>query len=503
MQPQEAYQELIQRSREQSLLGSCAELLAWDEETYMPRAGAAHRGNQQALLAGLHHEQATDPRLGELLRVVESSSLVADPLSPEAVNVRELRRGYDRLTRVPRKLVEELARTTSLAQREWVVARQEGDFALFRPWLDKIVTLKRREAEAIGYETVPYDALLDEHEPGARCADLAVLFDTLRRGLLPLIAEITDSGHKPDVSILRRDYALDRQRTFGEMTAAAIGFDFQRGRLDTATHPFSTSIGPGDCRITTRYNTQHFSDAFFCILHEAGHGLYEQGLDPAHHGTPMGEVGSLAVHESQARLWENTVGRRRSFWEHFFPLARQVFHDALGDVSLESFHRAINYVEPSLTRVTADEVTYNLHILARFELEQALIAGELKAADLPVAWNEAYRRYLGITARNDVEGCLQDGHWASGLVGYFPTYTLGNVFAAQLFAAARTTVGDLDEQFGHGDFGGLLGWLRDKVHRHGSRFRAAQLMERATGSPPDPRPFLESLRRKYGELYHL
>jgi carboxypeptidase Taq len=503
MQPQAAYQELIQRSREQSLLGSCAELLAWDEETYMPRAGAAHRGNQQALLAGLYHDQATDPRLGELLAELEHSTLVSDPLSAEAVNVRELRREYDRLTRLPRKLVEELARTTSLAQREWVIARQEADFALFRPWLDKIVALKRREAEAIGYGTVAYDALLDEYEPGARSADLAQLFDALRRELLPLIGSIAASRRKPDVSVLRRDYALDRQRTFGEMTAAAIGFDFQRGRLDTATHPFSSLIGPGDCRITTRFSSRHFSDAFFCILHEAGHGLYEQGLDPAHHGTPMGEVGSLAVHESQARLWENTVGRRRSFWEHFFPLACQVFHEALGDVKLDKFHAAVNYVEPSLTRVTADEVTYNLHILTRFELEQALIAGDLKAAELPAAWNEAYRRYLGVAPRNDMEGCLQDGHWASGLVGYFPTYTLGNVFAAQMFAAARTAIGDLDEQFARGDFSGLLGWLRDKVHGHGSRFHAAQLIEQATGSAPDPQPLLESLRNKYGELYHL
>ena len=469
----------------------------------MPRAGAGHRGNQQALLAGLGHERATDPRLGELLAELEGSALVSEPLAPEAVNVRELRRDYDRLTRLPRKLVEELARTTSLAQHEWVVARQEADFAQFRPWLDKIVTLKRREADALGYGTVAYDALLDEYEPGARSADLAKLFDVLRRELSPLIGAIATSRRKPDPAILRRDYALDRQRTFGEMTASAIGFDFQRGRLDTATHPFSSNIGPGDCRITTRYHARHFSDAFFCILHETGHGLYEQGLEQAHHGTPMAEVASLGIHESQARLWENTVGRRRSFWKHFFPLARQVFHEALGDVKLDAFYFAINQVEPSLSRVSADEVTYNLHILARFELEQSLIAGDLKSADMPAAWNEAYRRYLGVAPRNDTEGCLQDGHWASGLIGYFPTYTLGNVFAAQLFAAACAELGGLDDQFAAGNFTGLLGWLRDKVHRHGSRYPSAQLIEHATGSPPDPQSFLESLRAKYGELYHL
>jgi carboxypeptidase Taq len=496
-----AYDELVRRAREDALLASCAELLGWDEETYMPRGGVAHRANQLALLAGLQHDRTTDPRLGELLGVLEHSSLVADPLSPEAVNVRELRRLHDRLRRLPRSLVEELARITSLAQQEWVTARANADYAHFRPWLERIVALKRQEAEAIGYDTTAYDALLDEYEPGARSLEIACLFDALRQELVPLVTAITAARRQPHVVLLRREYPLERQRIFGEAVAAALGFDFQRGRLDTTTHPFFSSIGPGDCRIATRYSLHHFSDGFFSILHEVGHALYEQGLAAEHWGTPMGEAVSLGVHESQSRLWENTIGRSRPFWEHFFPRARQVFHQALAGVSLEDFHFAVNYVAPTLIRVQADEVTYNLHILVRFELERALVSGNLKAADLPAAWNEAYQHYLGITPANDTEGCLQDGHWGAGLIGYFPTYTLGNLMAAQLFAQARRDLGDLSQPFARGEFGDLLGWLRERVHSQGHRYPATRLLSQVTGSPLDHRPLVQTLQSKYGELY--
>jgi carboxypeptidase Taq len=501
MQAEAAYRNLIERVREESLLASCTDLLAWDEETYMPSQGAAHRGEQMALLAGMLHDRAADPRRGELLAIIEGSALVADPESPESANIREIRRAYDRATRLPRRLVQDLARVTTLAHHEWAFARRDADFPRFRPWLDKIVALKRRVAEALGYAETQYDALLDEYEPGAKSRDLADLFAALRRDLVPLVNAIADSPRKADVSILHRDYPLDRQRAFGEATAAALGFDFHRGRLDRATHPFSIGIGPGDCRITTRYNPRDFADAFFTILHETGHGLYEQGLNLGHHGTPLGEPASLGLHESQARLWENTVGRSHAFWSHFFPLARAAFPAALGDVSLDAFHLAVNHVQPSLIRVRADEVTYNLHILIRFELEQALLRGDLKAADVPAAWSESYRRNLGVAPANDAEGCLQDGHWACGQIGYFPTYTLGNLFAAQLYAAACAEIFDLDDAFAHGDFRGLLDWLRTNVHRHGSRYPAARLIERVAGTPPDHGPLIAALQRKYGELY--
>jgi carboxypeptidase Taq len=504
MQPDAAYAELIRREREESLLASCTDLLAWDEETYMPRQGAAHRGEQMAVLAGMIHDRAADPRIGELLDQVEHSPLVAYPGSSEAVNIREIRRAHHRATKLPRRLLTELAKVTTLAQHEWAYARRDADFARFRPWLDKIIGLKRREAEALGYSDSPYDALLDEYEPGAKTRELAALFAQLRLELVPLVSAIADSPHaEANDSVLHRDYPLDRQRAFGEMAAAALGFDFTRGRLDCAAHPFSIGIGPGDCRITTRFSQHDFTDAFFTILHETGHALYEQGLDPVHHGTPMGHAPSLGLHESQARLWENTVGRSLAFWRHFLPLAQKTFPESLGDVALDAFHLAVNRVQPSLIRVQADEVTYNLHILIRFELEQALLRGDLKAAELPAAWGEAYARYLCVRPANDKDGCLQDGHWACGQFGYFTTYTIGNVFAAQLYAAANAEIGGIESSFAKGDFRVLLDWLRAKVHRRGGRYQASRLIEIVTGSPPDHRPLVEALRRKYEELYRL
>jgi carboxypeptidase Taq len=501
-----AYNELIRLWHRQSLLASCSALLGWDEQTYMPKGGVEHRGRQMALLAGLHHDQVTDPRVGELLGVLQGPDIIADLEAPAAANVREIRRLHQRATRLPRSLVEEVAHTTSLAQQEWIAARQTADFGRFRPWLETIVALKRREAECLhdgDLQTPLYDALLDEYEPGAQSRDLATLFDALRRELVPLTAAIAASPRRPDRSILHREFPVDRQRHFGEAVAVATGFDFRHGRLDTTAHPFCTGIGPGDCRITTRFDTHDFSEGFFGILHETGHGLYDQGLDPAHYGTPLGEAVSLGIHESQSRLWENVVGRSRPFWEFFFPLARQIFHESLYDVSLDDFHFAINHVEPSTNRVRADEVTYNLHVLIRFELEQALLSGDLPAADLPGAWNERYREYLGITPQNDAEGCLQDIHWSAGLIGYFPTYTLGNLFAAQLFAQANADLGDQGAAFRRGDFTGLLAWLRQKVHRIGHFYPAARLIEQATGAPPDHRPLVQALRDKYSALYDL
>jgi len=502
--PQAEYDELVRRSRERALLGSCSSLLGWDEQTYLPRGGSSYRGDQMALLAGLHHERATDPSLGDMLARVEGSPLAAVPGSVEAANVREWRRQYDRSTKLPRALVEEIARATTVAQGEWVAARAASDFARFRPWLEAIVGLKRREAECLSAAgSVPYDALLDEYEPGASVADLGVLFESLRAVLVPLVEAIAGSHRNRPAKPEHADYPVDRQRIFGEAVAGAIGFDFGRGRLDVAAHPFCSGIGPGDCRITTRYDPKDFTDGFFSILHEVGHGLYEQGLDPSHQGTPAGEAVSLGVHESQSRLWENAVGRSRAFWEHWLPLARQVFRDPLHAVDLDAFHASINRVEPSLIRVQADEVTYNLHILIRFELEQALIGGDLPVADLPLAWDEKYRRYLGITPPDAASGCLQDIHWAAGLFGYFPTYTLGNLYAAQLHARADADLGGLDPAIARGDFAGLLGWLRERIHRQGQRYRAADLIRLATGESLDHRPLIRSLRAKFAPIYDL
>src|SRR5262249_31342458 len=334
-----------------------------------------HRAEQMALLARMTHELLTHPRIGECLAAVEGSELVRMPDADAAVNVREIRRQYDRAVKLPKDLVEEIARVTSRAQQVWQEARKANDFKSFEPWLSQIVNLKRQQAAAIGYAENPYDALLDEFEPGASAAEITGMFAALRAELIPLVGAMLSSSRKPRREILEREYPVDRQEVLGQAAAAAIGFNFQGGRLDVTAHPFCSTAGPGDVRLTTRYHPRCFNEAFFSILHEAGHGLYEQGLPAEHFGTPAGTAASLGIHESQSRLWENFVGRSRPFWEHFFPRAKQVFLSALCDVSLNDFVVAINDVQLSFIRIEADEVTYNLHILLRFELEQALVFG--------------------------------------------------------------------------------------------------------------------------------
>jgi carboxypeptidase Taq len=503
MDPGQAYDEIIRRVREETLLTTIEGLLEWDEESYMPPGGVENRSEQLALVAGLLHERGTDPRLGDLLAAVEGSALLADPNTPAAVNVRALRREYDRFVRLPRRLVEDAARTTALAHQAWVAARAASDFARFHPWLERILALKRAEAECVGYADEPYDALLEDYEPGLRSAVVCRLFDALRQELVPLAGRIAAARRQPDASVLRRHFPPDRQRRFGERVAAAAGFDFARGRMDPGAHPSCTAIGPGDCRITLRFGDRDFAGGLLTVLHEVGHGLYEQGLDPAHYGTPMGEVASVGMDEAQARFWENRVGRDRRFWEHFFPRARELFPESLGDVGVDELHFAVNRVAPSLIRVHADEVTYHLHIMIRVELERALLGGALAVADLPDAWNAACRDTLGMTPRTDAEGCLQDGHWADGMFGYFPTYTLGDVFAAQLHARAELELGSLGEQFARGEFAPLGRWLGERVYRQGGRYPSARLIELVTGSPPDHRPLIRILKERYEALYDI
>jgi carboxypeptidase Taq len=503
MRADQAYDELLRRMREETLLTTVEALLDWDEETYMPPGGVENRSEQLALVAGLLHERGTDPRLGELLAAVERSDLVTDAGGAAAVNVRALRREYDRFVRLPRTLVQDVARTTALAQKAWASARAAADFTRFRPWLERIVALKRAEAECVGYADEPYDALLEDYEPGLRSAVVARLFDALRRELVPLAERIAGARRQPDRAVLRRHFPRDRQRRFGERVAAAVGFDFGRGRMDLGVHPSCIGMGPGDCRITLRFDDRDFAGGLLTILHEVGHGLYEQGLDPEHYGTPMGEVASVGVDESQARFWENRVGRDRQFWDHFYPGARELFPESLGDVSTDEFHFAINRVAPSLIRIHADEVTYNLHVMIRFDLERALLSGSLAVGDLPDAWNAAYRQTLGVVPRTDAEGCLQDGHWADGMIGYFPTYALGDVFAAQLYACAELELGSLGEQFARGEFAPLEQWLGSHVYRQGGRYPSAKLIELVTGSPPDHRPLVRLLKAKYETLYDI
>jgi carboxypeptidase Taq len=503
MTPEAAYTELIRRTKEAALLSSCASVLGWDERTYMPRNGSALRGDQMALVARLTHEMTTDPRVGECLNAIEGSPLVASPESPEAINVREIRRTHDRAVKLPKELVEELARVTTRAQQVWQEARARNDFPAFQPWLEKIVALKKREADAVGYKEHPYDALLDEYEPGATAKQIRAVFAALSAELIPLIAAIGQSKRVPRREILERDYPVNAQQAFAREAAAAIGFDFEAGRLDVTTHPFCSGIGPGDCRITTRYNARFFNEAFFGVLHEAGHGIYDQGLLVKHFGTPLGTYCSLGIHESQSRLWENQVGRGRPFWRHFYPKAQKAFPAVLGNVNQDEFYFAINAVRPSFIRVEADEATYNLHIILRFELELGLLTDDLKPADLPGAWNERFTKMFGLTPPDDRQGCLQDIHWSMGGLGYFPTYTLGNLYAAQLMDAAPVQLPGLLDDFARGEFGRLKGWLNEKVHRQGRSHRSDELCRRITGEGLRHAPLIAYLTDKYGRLYDL
>lgn len=498
-----AYAALLERLREMQLLGSVASVLAWDQETMLPPRGTELRSRQMALLSTMLHERHTDPRVGEWLSACESDGeLMRDGAA--AANVREVRRRYERAVRLPPTLVAEMAQTTPLALQAWREARERSDFAAFAPWLEKVFALSRAQAECLGGEGRDglYDALMEEYEPGARSATIERVFSDLRGQLTPLIRGAAESARRPPERLHRLRVPIDRQVAFNAMVAARIGFDLEAGRLDTSTHPFCQGIGPGDTRLTTRYREDGFTDALSSTLHEGGHGLYEQGLPKAEFpGQPLAEEASLGIHESQSRLWENMVGRSRPFWEWLLPLARRELSAELEEISPDEAYLSMNRVVPSLIRVESDEATYNLHIMLRFDLERALLAGDLRVADLPEAWNARVLEDFGIPVPDDRQGVLQDVHWSMGAIGYFPTYTLGNLYAAQLWEAVARDVPDLPARVAAGAFEELLEWLRERIHRHGRRYGAAELCERATGAPLSAEPFLRYLGDKLEAVY--
>lgn len=502
MTPNQAYEALKSFQIDTAYYQSLGALAGWDQRTYIPHKGHAHRARQFAALARLLHARRTDPRITEWLDAVEGSDLVADSESPEAANVREWRRDYERAVRVPDDLAVALAQAQSEGESAWESLREADDWAGFRPYLKRVLQLTREYAEAVGYETEPYDALLEDYEPGERAARLQELFADLGRATRELLDRIRSASVRPPVEVLHRSYPVAVQSEVAHEVTALLGYDLESGRIDPTAHPFELSVGPGDVRITTRFYPDYFNAAFFGSVHEAGHAMYEQGLPAEHWGTPMGQAVSMGVHESQSRMWENLVGRSLGFWRFYYPRLQPRF-EALADVTLEDFHRAVNAVQPSLIRVEADEVTYNLHILIRFELELALFRGELEVDDLPDAWNEKYREHLGVTPTSFKDGVMQDVHWSGGMFGYFPSYTLGNVYAAQLFEAARRDLGELEEAFARGEFAPLLEWLRARIHRQGRRLPPRRLIERATGRAPSPAPLVRYLNERFGALYHL
>ncbi len=484
-------------------LNATAGLLGWDQQTMMPPAGAGARAEQLATLQRVVHERLADPELGRLVDLAAREVDVADLDDDDAALVRVTRRDHDKAVRVPADLRAELARAAAHGHAAWAQAREEDDFAAFLPHLERNLELARRHADCFPEASTPYDALLDDYEPGATAAELDVRFAEIRAGLVPLIAAIAERRDALDDGPLRGAYPPRRQRAFVWQVISALGADAYAWRLDDAVHPFASGLARGDIRLTTRFNPDYLGTALYGTVHEFGHGLYEHGVAAALERTPLGSGTSLGVHESQSRLWENVIGRSEPFCRWLLPLAAAAFPERLAGVDAGALHRAVNRVAPSLVRVEADEATYPLHIVLRFELERELVEGRLAARDLPEAWNAGMADLLGVEVPSDRLGVLQDVHWAEGLVGYFPTYLLGSAISAQLWAALTADVADVDTRIAAGDFGPVREWLGDRVHRHGRKLLPAELLERATGRPLDVAPYLDYLRGKYAALYDL
>jgi carboxypeptidase Taq len=494
-------EQLKERLAVVSDLNGAASVLGWDQQTYMPSGGAAARAEQLATLGRLAHEALIADEIGELLEGAAAETIGSESDSDERCLVRVIRRDYEKARKVPAALVAEIARATSLGMEIWVQARKDSNFAFFQPALQRIVDLQRDLARCLGFEESPYDALLDQYEPGMKKSELVGIFSEMKVGLVPLVQSLSERLDRVDDGVLHKTYPEAAQWEFSLEAARRLGYDFQRGRQDKSVHPFTTSFSVNDVRITTRLDETFLPTALFGTLHECGHALYEQGVSQTLERSPLASGASLGVHESQSRLWENLVGRSRGFWKFFLPRLKQAFPQNLQDVPLETFYRSINRVEPSLIRVEADEVTYNLHILLRFELESELIESRLTLADLPEAWNAGMKTLLGIVPQNDAEGVLQDVHWSNGLMGYFPTYSLGNLLSVQLFEKAHTAIPSLASQIEHGNFEQLLKWLRENIHQHGRKFLPSQLIQRAAGEPLQATPYLRYLREKYSEIY--
>jgi carboxypeptidase Taq len=487
---------LLELWAEYADVSSAAGLLGWDQEVFLPPRGQAGRGKVLATLAGIAHRALTSTELADAVAAAEEA---AEPDSVDAAQAREARREMERARRVPEALEKAFAESRSAALVCWQQARKDKDFAAFLPTLERQVGLVRERADALrGEDGTRYDALLEEFEPGARVADLEPLFAHLRAELAPMVQSAADSGREVDESVAHGAFPADAQRGFVREVAAAIGFDFQAGRLDPAAHPFCSGFGAGDVRLTWRWYEDDFRPALFGVMHEAGHGLYEQGMPAAWHRTPLGRDAGLGIHESQSRLWENRVGRSRAFWDWVMPRFRAAYPGHAPDA--DALWKALHTCRPSPIRVEADEATYDLHILLRFAIERPLVEGGLEPADLPAAWAEQSAALLGFVPEDDAQGVLQDIHWAMGLFGYFPTYTLGNMYAAQLYEAADRELG-IDALAAAGDFGPLLDWLRVHVHRHGRSRPAAELVEAASGAPPSPEPLLEHLRANVAAVY--
>ena len=494
---QEILEKAYSHARRANLVSSTMALLEWDQHTYMPELAGEYRSDQITWLSEELHSLQTNSQYGEWLETLHNSDFAKVPNSAHAANIRGLLRDYKKNVQLPQRLVSALARATSRGQQIWVEARSKNDFGMFLPLLDEIVRLRIEEATILKQPgRTRYDSLLDQYEEGADSNEIAKVFQGLQEELVPIVQQASDRERAHSKKLrFSIPHNIESQRKLSHLVAVRIGFDFQRGRLDETAHPFCTTLGPNDHRILTRYLTDSYSSGMYGVLHEAGHGMYEQGLPVEHFGLPAGSAASLGVHESQSRLWENMVGRSVGYWKWLLPLAKS-FMPELSDITLDQVVADVNRVEPSLIRVEADEATYNLHIFVRFELEKELIDGDLKPRDLPERWHGLYQKMLGVKSPNDADGVLQDVHWSAGLIGYFPTYALGNLYAAQLFQTAERDLGDLEHMFESGEFQPLLDWLRTNIHSKGRCQLPHVLVQSVTGQRLSAQPFLSYLRRK-------
>jgi carboxypeptidase Taq len=494
------YQRCLENMREVTTLSSIAGLLSWDQETMMPPQGTKARAEQASTIAGVLHDKFSDPKVGDMLRELQAKS---NKLSPaEKIVVREHLRDYEKSVKLPAELIKELARVASLSQTVWIEARKKSDFKTFAPWLEKIVKLKQRQAKAYGYKKDIYDPLLDDYEPYMTVAELDPIIDELRAGLVRIEKTILSSKKSIDTRFLDRRYPEAAQEVLCREVMKLMGVNGSASRMDRSTHPFCIGISPpNDVRITTRYDEHYMPQALYGVMHESGHALYEQGVDEKKFGTPLAESVSLGVHESQSRFWENIIGRSRPFCTFIFPRFKRHFPQALKSVTADKYFRAVNRVIPSLIRVEADEVTYNLHIVLRYQLEKGMLSGDIKIKDLPGTWNDMMENLIGVRPKNDAEGVLQDTHWASGYFGYFPTYLLGNLYAAQFWYRLSKDVPNVNAKIAKGNLKPILEWLRKKIHCQGRRYKPADLIKRATGKPPQAKYFLSYLEKKLSDVY--
>ncbi len=484
-------------------IGSALAVLNWDREVYMPPKGVSQRAVTVSNLAGILHQKFISPEFEKILKDVKKEMDRGNLSDEEAGVVREIRRDFERSKKIPTEFIKELAKTCSEAHDVWAKARKKSEFKKFLPYLKKIVELKREEADLVGYDNSPYDALLDVYEPGLETKEASVILDDLKDFLVPFLKKIKKSKVKINPQATKGNFPVEKQIKFNRKVAKDLGFDFNSGRIDVSVHPFATGFHPQDVRVTTRYKKDDLFYSLFGIIHEVGHALYEQGLLPEHFGTPLGEAISLGIHESQSRMWENIVGRGKPFWKYFYPILRKEFPKPFQNLKFEDFYQSINYVEPTPIRVEADEVTYNLHVILRFEIERELVEGSIAVEDLPKIWNDKMKDYLGVRIKNDAEGVLQDVHWSGGAIGYFPTYTLGNIYSAQFYKTAKKEILNLEKEIERCQFGHLREWLKKKIHVHGKLFPADDLVKQVTGEGINASHFIDYLEKKYSDIYKI